>query len=111
MRGGDAYCDGRWQLAIGDVAPCPEVADPLFVALLLDAEAWDQCKLAGAGDCPDAPMPLPVERNSGGGWSVTSSGSAPPMTTATAAAWTSLSAPSLLFGTEGGGAWRGAISW
>lgn len=100
----------QWQLAIGDVAPSPEVADLLFVAPLLDAEAWIQCQEAGAGDCPDAPMPLIAERV-GGPWVVTSLNAAPPMTTATAAAWTSLSDPWLLYGTEGGGAWRGQLTW
>jgi hypothetical protein len=99
-----------YQLAIGDVSPHPAVADLLAVAPLLDGDAWLECMEPGAGACPDAPYPMFAERT-GSGWNVTVLGSAPPMTTATAVSWAPLDQARLLYGTEGGGAWRGEISW
>lgn len=99
-----------YQVAIADVAPHPEVTDLLVMAPLIDADAWLQCMETGAGSCPDQPLPMFAER-SGPGWAVTVLGNAPPMTTTTAAAWSGLADPWVLYGTEGGGAWRGELSW
>ncbi|MBM4364967.1 MAG: hypothetical protein FJ102_02050, partial [Deltaproteobacteria bacterium] len=50
------------QFSIGDVAPHPQVSDLIAVAPILDADAWVECMSSGAGDCPDEPRPILMER-------------------------------------------------
>ena len=66
-----------------------------------------------AGDCPDDPYPMLLERADGTWTPTTLSTVAPPSLVSTEAAWTPLvgAESSILYATEGGGVWVGTVAW
>lgn len=99
-----------WRFSIGAVEPHPYVSDLLAVAPLLDAISWQKCHQDGDGDCPDAPRVLLVDHDAAG-WTVNQVASMAPSSAGNALAWTDLQDAALIYGTAGGGAWRGEVLW